>query len=156
MQRHYTFNPQRVYVIGMSLGGYGTLDFAQTYPQKVAAAMALCGGSTLRNYQNLGQLPLWIIHGTADTAVKVEESQKVVDAMKQMRADSRLRYDWIRGASHGDLARFFYLSDTYDWLFLHTLIEPQRQVDLNVEITSDERQSAYQMFRKRKDELPIR
>ena len=156
MQRHYTFNPQRVYVIGMSLGGYGTLDFAQTYPQKVAAAMALCGGSTLRNYQNLGQLPLWIIHGTADTAVKVEESQKVVDAMKQMRADSRLRYDWIRGASHGDLARFFYLADTYDWLFLHTLIEPQRQVDLNVEITSDERQSAYQMFRKRKDELPIR
>ena len=155
MQRHYTFNPQRVYVIGMSLGGYGTLDFAQTYPQKVAAAMALCGGSTLRNYQNLGLLPLWIIHGTADTAVKVEESQKVVDAMKQMRADSRLRYDWIRGASHGDLARFFYLSDTYDWLFLHTLIEPQRQVDLNVEITSDERQSAYQMFRKRKDELPI-
>jgi hypothetical protein len=118
--------------------------------------MALCGGSTLRNYQNLGQLPLWIIHGTADTAVKVEESQKVVDGMKQMRADSRLRYDWIRGASHGDLARFFYLSDTYDWLFLHTLIEPQRQVDLNVEITSDERQSAYQMFRKRKDELPIR
>ena len=156
MQRHYVFNPQRVYVMGMSLGGYGTLDFAQCYPNKVAAAMALCGGSTLRNYQNLGLLPLWIIHGTADKAVKVEESQKVVDAMKQLRADSRLRYEWIRGASHGDLARYFYLSDTYDWLFLHTLIEPQRNVDNNVEITADERQSAYQKFKKRKEELPIR
>jgi len=84
MQRHYTFNPQRVYVIGMSLGGYGTLDFAGTYPEKVAAAIALCGGSTLRNYQKLGELPLWIIHGTADKAVKVEESEKVVDGMKDL------------------------------------------------------------------------
>lgn len=156
MQKHYVYNPQRVYVLGMSLGGYGTLDFAGAYPDKIAAAMALCGGSTLRNYEGLGRLPLWIIHGTADKAVKVEESQKVVSGMQDKRADQRLRYDWIRGASHGDLARFFYLSDTYDWLFLHTLIEPQRNVDRNVQITPDERSSAYQQFKRRKSELPIR
>jgi pimeloyl-ACP methyl ester carboxylesterase len=156
MQRHYTFNPQRVYVIGMSLGGYGTLDFAGTYPEKVAAAIAICGGSTLRNYQKLGELPLWIIHGTADKAVKVEESEKVVDGMKDLKVDSRLRYNWLRGASHGDLARFFYLSDTYDWLFLHTLIEPRREVDTNVEITTDECATAYQKFKRRRTELPIK
>ncbi len=156
LQRHYIYNPQRVYVIGMSLGGYGTLDMAGTYPEKIAAAIALCGGSTLRNYDGLGRLPLWIIHGTADKAIKVEESQKIVDQMKAHHIDQRLRYDWIRGASHGDLARYFYLTDTYDWLFQHTLIEPQRPVDRNVEITTEERSEAYQKIKKRKGELTIR
>ena len=41
-KKHYAMDSTRVYVIGMSLGGYGTLDFAGTYPDKVAAAMALC------------------------------------------------------------------------------------------------------------------
>ncbi len=156
LQKHYVYNPQRVYVIGMSLGGYGTLDMAGTYPDKIAAAIALCGGSTLRDYQGLGGLPLWIIHGTADKAVRVEESQKVVDGMRKLGVDGRLRYDWIRGASHGDLVRYFYLSDTYDWLFQHTLIEPYRSVDRTVEITPDERAEAYQKIKKRKGELTIR
>lgn len=155
MKKHYTFNPLRVYVIGMSLGGYGTLDFAGAYPDRIAAAIALCGGSTLRNYQGLGRLPLWIIHGTADKAVRIEESQKVVDGMRRSGADERLRYEWIRGASHGDLARYFYLTDTYDWLFQHTLIEPQRPVDRNVEVTADERANAYRSFTRRKGELRI-
>ncbi|MBR1546720.1 MAG: prolyl oligopeptidase family serine peptidase [Prevotella sp.] len=149
MRKNYVFNPQRVYVLGMSLGGYGTLDFAGTYPDKIAAAIALCGGSTLRNYQGLGQLPLWIIHGTADKAVKIEESQKVVDGMRKIGADERLRYEWIQGASHGDLARYFYLTDTYDWLFQHTLIEPRRPVDNNVQITPEEKASAYKRIKKR-------
>lgn len=156
MQQHYTYNPQRVYVLGMSLGGYGTLDFAGAYPDKIAAAIALCGGSTLKNYSGLGKLPLWIIHGTADKAVKVEESKKVVEAMQRQHADGRLRYDWLKGASHGDLARYFYLTDTYDWLFQHTLIEPYRPVDTNVIITPDEKAAAYQQIRKRSSELRIR
>ncbi len=156
LQDHYRYNPQRVYVMGMSLGGYGTLDMAATYPDKIAAAIALCGGSTLRDYSGLGQLPLWIIHDTADKAVKIEESKKIVGQMKDRHIDQRLRYDWIHGASHGDLARYFYLSDTYDWLFLHTLIEPLRSVDRNVEITTDERAGAYQKIKKRKKELTIR
>ena len=65
---HYQVDASRIYVLGMSLGGYGTLDYAGTYPHKVAAAMALCGGCTLRDKQGLGDLPLWIIHGTADKA----------------------------------------------------------------------------------------
>lgn len=139
-----------------SLGGYGTLDFAGAYPDKIAAAIALCGGSTLKNYSGLGKLPLWIIHGTADKAVKVEESKKVVEAMQRQHADGRLRYDWLKGASHGDLARYFYLTDTYDWLFQHTLIEPYRPVDTNVIITPDEKAAAYQQIRKRSSELRIR
>ena len=70
---NYNTDPARVYVLGMSLGGYGTLDFCALYPEKVAAAMALCGGTTLREYDGLEDVPLWIIHGTGDSAVPVSE-----------------------------------------------------------------------------------
>jgi len=143
VEKNYEFNHNRVYVIGMSLGGYGTIDFAASYPDKVAAAMALCGGTTLKNPEPLGQLPLWIIHGTADKAVNIKESKAVVDYLERTNNDTRLRYEWIRGADHGSLARYMYLSSTYDWLFSHTLLDPGRPVDRSIEITPDDLRRVY-------------
>ena len=156
MERHYVYNRWRVYVVGMSLGGYGTLDFAGANPDKIAAAIALCGGSTLGDYRGLGELPLWIVHGTADKAVKIEESRKVVDGMRKAGVDQRLRYEWVHGASHGDLARYFYLTGFYDWLFMHTLNEPYRPVDTSIQITSEERANAYRLIKKRQRELRVK
>lgn len=136
-------DPERIYVLGMSLGGYGTLDYVGTYPERVAAAMALCGGSTLRDYSRMGEAPLWIIHGTADRAVSVNESKKVVNAMKAAGNDSRLRYDWFAGSSHGALARMFYLQETYDWLFSHSLADPGRPVNRKISITKEDLRKAY-------------
>lgn len=73
VEENHEVDTTRIYIIGMSLGGYGTLDFAGTYPERVAAAMALCGGSTLKDYTKLGKVPLWIMHGTADRAVSISE-----------------------------------------------------------------------------------
>ena len=153
MEEHYPYNKSRVYVLGMSLGGYGTLDFAGTYPEKIAAAIALCGGSTLKDYHGLGELPLWIAHGTADRAVSVRESQKVVEGMQRLGITSRLRYDWLRGASHGALARFFYPGKTYEWLFQHTLNDPERRVNLTIDITQSDLTSAYKDIKRRTDQL---
>ena len=75
---HYAADTNRFYVIGMSLGGYGTIDYSAVYPNRIAAAMALCGGGNPKSYCGLNELPLWIIHGTADRAVGVSQSQKVV------------------------------------------------------------------------------
>ncbi len=143
MKQKYEFAHDRVYVIGMSLGGYGTLDFAAAYPEKVAAAMALCGGSTCKDYEPLGKVPLWIIHGTADKAVSVKESKIIVEAMQKQHIDSRLRYDWLQGGSHGLPARYFYISHTYDWLFSHSLRDPNRPVDRNIMVTQDDLKQAY-------------
>lgn len=95
-KNNYSMDSTRVYVIGMSLGGYGTLDFTGTYPNKVAAAMALCGGCTLKDKTGLGKVPLWIIHGTADRAVSIKESKVVVDELKQTNNDKRLKFDWLK------------------------------------------------------------
>ena len=155
MEENYAYDRTRVYVLGMSLGGYGTLDFVGTYPEKVAAALALCGGCSLKDQSKLGEVPLWIVHGTADKAVSVKESQKVVEQMQHNQIDTRLRYDWLKGASHGALARFFYSNKTYVWLFAHSLRDPTRSVNREFDITQDDLKLAYRDIQRRVDQLEV-
>lgn len=146
-EAHYAVDTTRVYVMGMSLGGYGTMDFVGTYPEKVAAAMAFCGGCSLKDVQGLGQVPFWIMHGTADRAVSVNCSKEVVRKLHDAGNDKLLRYDWLEGASHGFLARLFYLQKTYDWLFAHSLLDRPREVDRMFEISKEDIQGTYQEMR---------
>lgn len=143
-KKNYAMDSTRVYVIGMSLGGYGTLDFAGTYPDKIAAAMALCGGCTLKDKSGLGKLPLWIIHGTADRAVPLKQSKNVVENLQNSNNDSRLKFDWLKGASHGALARILYMNKTYEWLFSHSLLDKERPVNKNIDIKKSDLSKAYQ------------
>lgn len=146
-EEHYRVDTTRIYVLGMSLGGYGTMDFVGTYPEKVAAAMALCGGCSLRDMSGLGKLPLWIMHGTADRAVSVKQSQKVVDYLQENQADSLLRYDWVQGGSHGILARLFYMQKTYDWLFSHSTKDDPRTIDRTFDIDINDIKQSYEELR---------
>lgn len=140
VQTNYRTDTTRVYVVGMSLGGFGTMDFVGTYPETVAAAAALCGGSTLRSFEGLARVPLWIMHGTADRAVSVGQSQRVADAIRG-EGGSLLRFDRMEGFDHGALARAFYLSEFYEWLFRHSTAE--RRVDESVVITTATFKQAY-------------
>ncbi|WP_306571203.1 alpha/beta hydrolase-fold protein [Hoylesella nanceiensis] len=147
MKKNYKVDDTRVYVLGMSLGGYGTMDFVGAYPEKIAAAMALCGGCSLRDVSPLGKVPLWIMHGTADRAVSVKQSQIVVEKLQEGGNDKLLRYDWLQGGSHGILARLFYLQKTYDWLFSHSLQDNPRTIDKHFDITPEDIHQTYQELR---------
>lgn len=142
-KEHYAMDSTRVYVIGMSLGGYGTLDFVGTYPDKVAAAMALCGGCSLKDVSGLGKVPLWIMHGTADRAVPIKQSKVVVEQLQKSNNDKRLRYSWLQGASHGALARVLYMTKTYEWLFSHSLLDEGRPVNMDFDIDKSDLSDAY-------------
>lgn len=143
-KHNYAMDSTRVYVLGMSLGGYGTMDFAAAYPEKIAAAMALCGGCSAKGKSGLGKLPLWILHGTADRAVSVKQSKSVVEELQQTGNDSRLKYDWLEGASHGALARILYMRKTYEWLFSHSLTNPGRPVRRDITIDKTDLTKAYE------------
>ena len=142
-KKNYAMDSTRVYVLGMSLGGYGTMDFAAAYPDKIAAAMALCGGCSAKDKSGLGRLPLWIIHGTGDRAVSVKQSQVVVKELQDTNNDKRLRFDWLRGASHGALARILYMRKTYEWLFSHSTTDPRRPVSPDITIDNSDLTKAY-------------
>lgn len=143
VKSRYACDTTRVYVLGMSLGGYGTMDVCGTYPDRIAAGMALCGGTSLKDVSGLGRLPFWIIHGTADRAVPVSKSKTVVESLKRDGNDTRLLYDWLNGANHGAPARIFYLRKTYDWLFSHSLLDKDRPVRRDLTIGLDDLRRAY-------------
>ena len=152
---HYTVDTNRIYVIGMSMGGYGTINYTGTYPDRVAAAMALCGGGNIKSYCNLNKFPLWIMHGTADRAVGVGESQKVVNAMKACGETPLLRFTKLPGQSHAALAKIFYLDETYEWLFDHRLNDSVRHVNSDIDITVKTMEKAYQNIDRNKNKVTV-
>ncbi len=144
----YDVDTDRIYVLGMSLGGYGVIDFVATYPDEVAAAMALCGGGSVNHLGALNKVPLWIVHGLADRAVTVAQSDRVVDAMKKAdKKTPRLLYDRVPGMNHADPARFLYLNETYDWLLSHNLKDEGRPVSEGFKITPELMKTAYNGLR---------
>ncbi|GHE30664.1 hydrolase [Sphingobacterium griseoflavum] len=117
---NYNVDKDRVYVCGMSMGGYGTMDFVGRYPELVAAAVAICGGGSLKYAESLATVPLWIQHGSADRAVPASESKKIYQAIKKANPDAKAKLTIIPGGTHGSVERLFHRDDIYEWLFAHT------------------------------------
>ena len=143
VEDNYAVDTNRVHTIGISLGGYGTLDFIGTYPDKIAAAVELCGGTTLKDFSGLSQVPLWIFHGTADKAVPISASQRVCDGISSLGQPQRLIFTKLSGYNHGAPARILYLKETYDWLLEHSLTEEGRPVNRNYDISPNVIRNAY-------------
>lgn len=149
----YPIDTNRIYVLGMSMGGYGTLNLAAAYPDKIAAAIALCGGATAKDLCGLNKLPLWIIHGTADNQVPIRCSDRVVTAMTECGDTTRLRYDRLEDQNHSILARVFYMYEAYDWLFSHRLNDSARVVNRDYEITIPKLGIAYKHLHGKKRKI---
>ncbi|HYF75389.1 MAG TPA: prolyl oligopeptidase family serine peptidase, partial [Candidatus Nitrosocosmicus sp.] len=79
----YSIDSHRIYLTGISMGGFGAFDLAMAYPDRFAAVVPVCGGA---NYPELAQVirdvPVWVFHGAKDEAVPVEESERVVEELK--------------------------------------------------------------------------
>lgn len=140
---HYDIDSNRIYVLGMSLGGFGTYNVASRYYDKIAAAMMICGGATGRDWCGLCKMPFWLLHGTADNAVPISRSQEIANGMKVCGDTSRLIFTKLQGMNHGDPARIFYLRETYRWLLAHRLTDDNRKVDRSYEITKATLQNPY-------------
>ena len=139
----YAVDTNRIYLIGMSLGGFGTIEFLANHGEKIAASMELCGGTIRKDLCKLNQVPLWIIHGTADKAVPVSRATEIQEAMRKCGSTDLLRLDKWAGVNHGALARLFYLKATYDWLFSHSKADNPRQVNKDIKLKSSDMADAY-------------
>lgn len=118
--KNYPADEHRVYVCGMSMGGYGTMDVAGKYPERFAAAVAICGGGTVSYACNLTQVPLWIQHGSADRAVPASESKKIYNAIKKCNNKADATLTIIPGGTHGSVESLFHGEKIYDFLFKHS------------------------------------
>lgn len=115
----------RIYVTGVSMGGYGTWDLICRKTEWFAAAMPICGGGDWRQAQKLVNLPIFIHHGDEDDAVPVYRSRTMYAALLKAGANN-VRYTEYPGCSHFSWGPAYRESKNFDWLFSH-----RRHADLN-------------------------
>ena len=112
LQKH-PVDPDRVYLTGLSQGGFGTWATAAQYPDKFAAAAPICGGGKTAWAKKYGTLPIWNFHGDADDVVPVRLSRVMVDAIKQ--ANGNVKYTEYPNVGHDSWTKTYRNPKLYEW-----------------------------------------
>lgn len=81
-QKDFPIDLARVYVTGLSMGGYGTWDLIARFPNRFAAAVPICGGGDIATAALIRHIPIWAFHGSRDTVVLPKNSRKMIRALQ--------------------------------------------------------------------------
>lgn len=101
----FSADESRIYLTGVSMGGYGVWHFAVNHPEKFAAYVSICGGSSITNgdrfapiAESVGKTPAWLFHGAEDRIVPVAESRQIVEAIRAR--GGSVKYSEFAGVGH--------------------------------------------------------
>lgn len=109
----------RLYITGLSLGGFGTWDAIQRYPKMFAAAMPICGGGDVRRVRDIKATPIWVFHAKDDTNVAVDCSRRMVKQLKAI-GSKRVQYTEFENGGHNSWDRAYSDPKVIDWLLKQT------------------------------------
>lgn len=115
--KEYNGDPKRLYLTGISMGGFGTWSVAAAHPDKFAAIAPVCGGGKTEWAEKLKDLPIWNFHGDQDGAVKVQLSRDMIDAIKK--AGGKPRYSEFPHVGHNSWDAAYAHEELYSWLLSH-------------------------------------
>ncbi len=107
-------DPDRIYVTGLSMGGFGSWRLAFFAPGKFAAIAPVCGGGEKYSAQPIAHLPIWAFHGAKDTAVPLERSQKMVAEVNKSGGHAKLTI--YPEAGHDAWTETYNNPEFYEWL----------------------------------------
>ena len=110
----------RVYVTGLSMGGFGTWGLIANSSDLIAAAAPLCGGYPLEFAEKMTTTPIWAFHGTADGAVKFEYSRDLVDKVREL-GNNDVTFTVYPGAGHDVWTRTYANPELYEWFLKRKL-----------------------------------
>lgn len=105
----------RLYITGLSMGGYGTWDMIARYPDKFAAAVPICGGGDEKTASKIKHIPLWAFHGSLDRAVKPSRSRNMIKAIQE--AGGKPGYTEYPHVGHGSWKPAYQEPELFPWLF---------------------------------------
>lgn len=117
IEDRYRVDKTRIYVTGLSMGGYGTWTLALTYPHRFAAIAPICGGGHWWTTPRIKHLPAWVFHGTKDNVVPLKRSQEMVDALRQ--AGGNVKFTRYPGIGHDSWTATYANPKLYEWLLSH-------------------------------------
>lgn len=105
---------QRIYVTGLSMGGFGSWSLAAHAPDRLAAIAPICGGGDPATAEKIAKLPIWVFHGGKDNAVPIERSQAMVDALKKLGSD--VKFTIYPDAGHDSWTATYNNPEFFAWL----------------------------------------
>lgn len=100
----YSVDTNRIYLCGLSMGGFGTWYTAMAYPDVFAAIAPCCGGGMAWNASVL-KMPIWTFHGLDDTVVSPHQTIEMIDALKD--TNPNFKYDLYEGVTHNSWEKAF-------------------------------------------------
>ncbi|HOQ05123.1 MAG TPA: prolyl oligopeptidase family serine peptidase [Anaerohalosphaeraceae bacterium] len=121
MLERYKIDPDRVYLTGLSMGGYGTWAIASAWPQRFAAIAPVCGGGRPLPAANLKKVPVWAFHGAKDPVVPLSESLQMVEAVNQ--AGGKAVLTVYPEAEHDSWTQTYDNPELYQWLLSHRRVQ---------------------------------
>jgi len=128
LEQRYAIDVSRIYVTGLSMGGFGTFDLIQRMPNKFAAAVPICGGGDTSKAFLLKDVPLWIFHGSKDEVVSPEFSRSMVSGIRI--AGGSPGYTEYPDQGHiGAWVQAYSNSHLYKWMFNQKLSDKKAQLN---------------------------
>lgn len=118
LKRELPIDERRIYITGLSMGGYGTWDYITRWPEEVAAAIVVCGGAdndAVRANNKVNSIPIRIYHGSLDPAVPVERGRDAFAAVRDV--NDKATYIEYGKSYHGIWTRAYSEPGLADWLF---------------------------------------
>lgn len=117
-EKEFSLDLNRIFVSGVSMGGYGTWFLKMTFPGRFAAALSVCGGGDPKQAKALVNLPTWVYHGSDDDVVPVSGSRDMVEAIRIL--DGKVHYTQLAGVKHESWIAASRNAELVEWLFEQT------------------------------------
>jgi predicted peptidase len=117
VKKTYHVDEDRIYLTGLSMGGFGTWKWAAENPREFAAIAPICGGGNPKDAKKYGKLPVWAFHGDADKTVKIELSKRMVDAIKAVKGN--VKFTVYPGVGHNSWSKTYANPELYKWFLSH-------------------------------------
>ena len=115
----YAVDVERIYITGLSMGGFGAWSLAMAAPERFAAVAPICGGfyGPVRMVERLKGVPVWAFHGVKDPVVALEQSERLVKALQKMGGE--VRFTAYPKAGHDAWTETYANPELYAWLLAH-------------------------------------
>lgn len=110
----YPIDKNRIYITGLSMGGFGTWKSIIAKPDLFAAAVPICGGGDPSKLESIKSLPIWVFHGAKDDVVPLIRSKEMVDGLKEL--GSNVKFTVYPEATHNSWTETYNNPELYDWL----------------------------------------
>jgi predicted peptidase len=113
--KEFPIDDKRIYVTGLSMGGYGTWDAIAKRSELFAATVPICGGGDPASAIKMKNIPIWAFHGADDKTVPAERSREMIEALKAAGAEPK--YTEYPGVGHNSWSQTYSDPELYVWLF---------------------------------------